>query len=152
MEKYWIAENDAERARLIDLVNRLNNEELLTPMPAGWTVASVLMHMAFWDARVMALLDKWATPGASPSPADREANEIDWANDATKVIFLAMPPRFAADLAVRIAENCDIQVAAISDELLAQIETAGSVMNPNRAQHRREHLGEIEAALAIAKV
>jgi hypothetical protein len=27
------------------------------PMAAGWTVASVLGHVAFWDQRIIALID-----------------------------------------------------------------------------------------------
>lgn len=148
MNRPWDTENDAERERMADLINRLNNEQLLTPMPAGWTVASVLMHVALWDARVLSILDRWQESGTQPSPSDREAEEIDWANDATKVLFLAMPPRFAAEFALRIAEECDARVAAIPDELAAQIEAVGGIFPLSRALHRREHLDEIEAALA----
>ena len=45
------AENDAERERLRSLVTRSSDEALSRPMPAGWTVAAVLAHIGFWDAR-----------------------------------------------------------------------------------------------------
>jgi hypothetical protein len=91
-------------------------------------------------------MDKWAG-GGTPSEADQEPEDIDWANDTTKFLFLALPPRDAANLALRLAEETDVRVAALSDELLAQNEAAGSPLNLARAEHRREHLDEIEQAL-----
>jgi DinB family protein len=145
-ERSYLAENDAERERLRALIARLSDEELGRPMPAGWTVAAVLAHAGFWDARALALMDKW-TGGAAPSRADHEPEDIDWANDATKLLFLALPPRDAANLTLRLAEETDARVAALGDEILAQNEAAGSPLNLARAEHRREHLDEIEQAL-----
>jgi hypothetical protein len=39
-------------------------------------------------------------------------------------------------------------VAALPDDLLAKNAAAGSPINLRRAEHRREHLDEIEQALA----
>src|SRR4051794_36605243 len=105
-KRSYLAENDAERERLRALIARLSDEELGRPMPAGWTVASVLAHAGFWDARALALMDKWAG-GGTPSEADQEPEDIDWANDTTKFLFLALPPRDAANLTLRLAEETD---------------------------------------------
>jgi hypothetical protein len=78
-----IAENDVERERLKAFVGRLSDEELSRPMAADWTVAGVLAHMAFWDARALHLMDKWES-GVAPSAADYEPEDIDWVNDASK--------------------------------------------------------------------
>jgi hypothetical protein len=147
VERTWVAENDAERERLRALVTRLSDEELRRPMPAGWTVAAVLAHIGFWDARAIALLARWAN-GVAPSAADYEPEDVDWINDAAKPLCLALPPREAARLALRLAEEADGRVAALSDEMLAQILAAGSPFNLSRAVHRREHLDDIERALS----
>jgi hypothetical protein len=147
-DQAYLAENDAERERLRALVARLSDAELQRPMPAGWTVAAVLAHAGFWDARALALMDKWAG-GVAPAEADQEPEDIDWANDATKLLFLALPPREAANLALRLAEETDARVAALGDEVLAQNEAAGTPLNVSRAEHRREHLDEIERALGV---
>ena len=42
VDRSHVAANDAERARLRALVNRLSDADLARPMPGGWTVASVL--------------------------------------------------------------------------------------------------------------
>jgi len=145
-DRTYIARNDAERARLRALVARLSDADLARPMPGGWTVAAVLAHLAFWDQRIMVLLERWEQ---SPSAVPRLINEadVDWVNDAAKPHFLAMPPRRAAELAVAIAEAVDAKVAALPDDLLARNEAAGSPLLMTRAEHRREHLGEIEHVL-----
>jgi len=85
------------------------------------------------------------SPSAVP-PVINEA-DVDWVNDAAKPHFLAMPPRRAAELAVAIAEAVDAKVAALPDDLLARNEAAGKPLFMTRAEHRREHLGEIEHVL-----
>jgi hypothetical protein len=146
-DRAHVAENDAERARLRSLVARLGDDELARPMPGGWTVAAVFAHIGFWDARAIALLDKWGR-GVAPSTADYEPEDVDWLNDATKPLCLALPPRDAAQLALRLAEEADGKVAALSDELLAKIRAAGTPFDLSRANHRREHLDDIERALS----
>src|SRR5262249_1493225 len=142
----YIALNDAARSRLRALVTRLSDADLARAMPAGWTVAAVLAHVAFWDQRILVLLERWEQ---TPSAVPREINEADvgWVNDAAKPHFLAMPPGRAAELALAIAEAVDAKVAALPDDLLARNEAAGSPLLMTRATHRREHLDEIEHAL-----
>lgn len=61
-----------------------------------------------------------------------------------KPLLLALAPRRAAELAVGIAKAADGKVAALSDDFLVQSEAAGRPLNMLRAEHRREHLREIE--------
>ena len=146
IDRSYVAENDAERERLRALVRRLSDGDLARPMDAGWTVASVLAHVALWDQRVVVLLDDWERRGPSWTPPLEDARDVDWVNDAAKPLCLALPPRVAAELAVSIAETVDERVAAVSDPLIEANARAG-VLNWRRAQHRREHLEEIERAL-----
>lgn len=138
------AETDAERARLRSLVSRLSDAELSRPMPAGWTVAGVLAHIGFWDARAIYWLDKWAG-GVAPSPYEPENTEA--VNESAKPLCLALPPREAAKLVLRLAEEADGKVRALSDSMLAKIRaTGGPPFNLSRAIHRKEHLDDIELA------
>ena len=59
VDRSILADNDAERARLRALVGRLGDTDLARPLDAGWTVAGVLAHLAFWDQRIIVLLDEW---------------------------------------------------------------------------------------------
>lgn len=147
MDKSYIAENDAERARLHALVERLTDADLAHPMPAGWTVAGVFAHMAFWDAWALSFINKWETTATAPAAADSERSNVNAINDSAKPLCLALPPRRAAQLALELAEETDRRVAAMSDELVVQIIAIGPPFNLSRAIHRREHLDEIESAL-----
>jgi hypothetical protein len=146
MDRSYIAENNAERTRLKALIERLSDEELSRPMAAGWTVAGVLAHMAFWDARALALMSRW-DGGRAPSKADHEPEDVASINDAAKPLCLALPPRRAAQLALQLAEETDRKVEALPDERLAQIAAIGQPFNLSRANHRKEHLDQIEHVL-----
>ncbi len=146
-DRSYIAENEGELRRLRELVERLSDDELAHPMPASWTVASVLAHVAFWDYRIVTMLDRWG-PDGHGTPPTYEEEAVDWINDAAKPIFLAMPPRAAAQAAVDAAEGADRGVAGMSDELLARNEEMGGIINIDRTEHRREHLDELEQALS----
>jgi hypothetical protein len=150
VDRSYVTENDAERERLRALVRRLSDTELARPMEGGWTVAAVLAHAAFWDQRVVVLLDEWTRRGPSWTPPPEDP-DVDWINDATKPLCLALPPRVAADLAVTVAEAVDRRVATASEAILEANARAGSILNWRRAVHRREHLDEIERALASSR-
>lgn len=141
------AQSDRERARLRALVARLSDAELAAPMPDGWTVAGVLAHAAFWDARVVAWLDRWEA-GGTP---DWEHGNVTWINDAAKPLCLALPARDAARLALDLAEQADARVRGLSQETLELVRAAGPPWNLSRAIHRKEHLDEIERQLATGR-
>jgi hypothetical protein len=139
------AETDRERERLRSLVSRLSDEELRRPMPGGWTIAAVLAHAGFWDARAIYWLDKWG-PDGEPSAYEPENTEA--VNESAKPLCLALPPREAADLALRLAEAADGRVKGLSDAMLAKIRAVGDPpFDLSRASHRKEHLDDIERAL-----
>lgn len=146
MDQPYVAANDAERARLRDLVARLGDDELSRPMDAGWTVAGVLAHMAFWDARALYFAERLAR-GIAPTREEWEPENVDWINDAAKPLCLALPVRTAATLALEMAEEADRAVAALSVEQLADVLAQGQPFTPWRANHRREHLDDIERYL-----
>jgi hypothetical protein len=148
-DRSFLAENQAQRVRLRTLVSRLTDAELARPMPAGWTVAAVFGHLAFWDQRLLVLLERCEEKGAAGMPAPVRDADIDWINDAAKPLLLALPARGAADLAVGIAEALDRKIEALSDDFVARNAAAGTPLNLVRADHRREHLDEIERALRI---
>ena len=146
-DRSYVAENRAQLERLRALTDRLSDQQLAAPMEAGWTVAGVLAHLAYWDQRIVTLLDRWAGGRGVPPPAYDEA-AVDWINDAGKPLCLALPPRVAARMAVDAAAAADERVAALSEAQLAANAAAGSPISVLRATHRREHLDEIEQILA----
>lgn len=148
VDRSFVAENDAERARLITFIENLTDDQLMHSMPAGWTVAGVLAHMAFWDARAVYLIKKWQG-GIAPSEADLETGDVNWVNESAKPLCLALPLRNAVQVVLELAEEADSLVASMSDELIEQMLAIGTPFYLSRANHRREHLDEIANHLQL---
>jgi len=140
----YSAQNAAWREKLVTIARRLSDQDLSRHAGgAGWTVGGLLGHMAFYDFRALALLERWKKAGISPSPMD-----IDIVNDATKPLFNAAAPGEMKRLVVDAAEAIDTAIDALDHEFLARIEAEGKPFRLNRAGHREHHLEQIEKALA----
>jgi hypothetical protein len=148
IDRPYVQQNARERDRLRSLVSRLSDEELSASVNEYWTVAGVLGHIAFWDGRALFLAGKLAE-GVPFTASDDEPEDPDWINDASRPLIHAIAPRQLADLALRVAEETDAAVEALSPDLAARAYPAdpSSPLNAVRADHRAEHLDEIEAAL-----
>jgi hypothetical protein len=143
-DRSYIEANTRERDRMRALIERLSDDDLMAPVNEHWTVASVLGHVAYWDIRVLVLAEKvdrgepWAPGDADPAG--------DWLNDSTRPLIHAIRPRDAAELAIRIAEQTDALVAELPLDRMHPHDP-NSPISADRADHRAEHLDEIEAAL-----
>ncbi|TMK66447.1 MAG: hypothetical protein E6G52_03390 [Actinobacteria bacterium] len=98
VDRSFVEQNAREQERLRALVERLSDDELRSSVNEYWTVAGVLGHIAFWDARVLALADKLER-GVPFSPSDSEPEDVDWINDASRPLIHAIAPREVAQLA-----------------------------------------------------
>ncbi len=144
-DRPYIEDNDRERERLRALIAEAGDEELGRPVNPEWTVAGVLGHVAFWDARAL-LLGRKLERGVPFSPSDDEPEDVDWINDATRPFLHAMDPRELAELALGLAEETDGLMASLDPARMYPSDES-SPLNALRASHRGEHLDEIEAAL-----
>jgi uncharacterized damage-inducible protein DinB len=143
-DRSYIEANAAQLERLRALVEQLDDASLRVPVNEFWTVAGVLGHIAYWDSRFLVLAEKidrgepWAAGDAEP--------DGDWLNDSTRPIIDAIAPRAAAELALRLAEECDARAAVLPLSRLWP-DDLESPISPARGEHRGEHLDEIERAL-----
>ncbi|HSJ50697.1 MAG TPA: maleylpyruvate isomerase N-terminal domain-containing protein [Actinomycetota bacterium] len=144
-DRPYVEPNTKERERLRALIERLSDDELRLPVNPHWTVAGVFGHIAFWDARILALSDKLER-GVPFSPTDTEPEDVDWINDASRPLIHAVPPRELAALALRIAEETDARVAMLPVDRLWPTDP-DSPIYASRSAHRGEHLDEVETAL-----
>jgi hypothetical protein len=144
-DRSYIEENTRERERLRALIERLDEDELRAPVNEYWTVAGVFGHIAFWDARVLALADKLER-GVPFSPDDNEPEDVDWINDASRPLIHAIPPLEVARLSLEIAEETDARVATLPTDRLYPKDPE-SPLYALRADHRGEHLDDVEASL-----
>lgn len=144
-DRSYVEHNERERERLRALVERLTDDQLRRPVNEYWTVAGVLGHIAFWDARALWLAGKLER-GAPFTPSDVEPDDVSWVNDSTRPLIHAIAPREAARLALRMAEETDDHVAKLEPSRMWPMDQ-NSLLNSSRASHRAEHLDQIEAAL-----
>jgi len=145
MDRSYVRANGRELQRMRALVSRLSDRELTAMVNEHWSVAGALGHIAFWDGRALFLAGKLKR-GDPFTASDHEPEDVDWINDASRPLIHAIAPRALAELAVGIAEETDELVASLGDEHMASLDES-SPLNPVRANHRGEHLDEIEAAL-----
>jgi len=133
--------NRASKERIRDLAERLTDEEMQTRVGEHWTVGIVFAHLAWWDRRIMYVLDMTEKNGKLFIP------EIDiFVNDLSLPLWAAVPPREAARIAIETSETLDKRLEEYDPTLLQEI------FNYNkrwviRALHRNEHLDEANAAL-----
>jgi len=134
-------QNRASKERIYSLANRLSDEEMQTKVGEHWTVSIIFAHLAWWDRRVMYVLDMTERNGKLFIP------EIDiFVNDLSLPLWAAIPPRDAARIAIESCETLDKRLEEYDPALLEEI------YNYNkrwvvRALHRNEHLDEADAAL-----
>lgn len=98
------------------------------------------------DLRIVSSLERWGADGSGPPPT-YHVDAVDWINDATKPLILALDPRVAARVCIEAAEAADRGVAGMSDDLVELNAATGEYINTDRADHRLEHLDEIERLL-----
>jgi hypothetical protein len=145
VDRSFVAANARELARIRVLLSRLSDQQLGSMVNEYWSVAGVLGHIAFWDGCALFLAGKLLRGGPFTA-SENEPGDVDWINDSSRPLIHAIAPRALAELALSIAVETDELVASLSDELLAGLDET-SPLNPVRANHRGEHLDEIEAAI-----
>jgi hypothetical protein len=141
LDRSYIQQNRASTDRIRALAGRLTDDEMQHRVGEHWTVAIALAHLAFWDRRVMHVLDMTERDGKLFIP------EIDiFVNDLSLPLWAAIPPREAARISIETAETLDKRLEVYSPALLEEI------YNYNerwviRALHRNGHLDTVDEAL-----
>lgn len=144
LDPSFVQLNRAATERLRRLINRLSDEQLQTRVGEHWTVAICLAHLAFWERRVMHVLEMTQKDGKPFVP------EIDTVvNDLALPLWAAIPPRQAARMALEFSDACDKALEAYPEDLLEKIHE-NRKRNVVRALHRNEHMDDIDRALAAA--
>jgi len=141
MDRSFIELNRISRERMRTLAENLSNEEMQTRVGEHWTVSIVYAHIAWWDRRVMYVLDMTEKNGKLFIP------EIDiFVNDLSLPLWAAVPAREAVRIALENAEALDQRLERYPEVLLEEIHKYNKRWVV-RALHRNEHLDEADAAL-----
>ena len=141
LNQSYIELNRASTERIRALAERLTDEEMQHRVGEHWTVGMAFAHLAFWDRRVMYVLDMTERDGKLFIPS-----EMDIVNDLSLPLWAVIPPRDAARIAIETSETLDKRLENYPQALLEEI------YNHNkrwvvRALHRNEHLDDVDAAL-----
>jgi hypothetical protein len=133
--------NRAATNRIRTLAASLTDEQFQRRVGEHWTVSVVFAHLAFWDERVLVVLDWTEREGKITAPT------IDTVvNDIALPQWLVFPPHEATRLALATAEKLDKRLEDYPPELLEQVFEFNK-RYVLRALHRNEHLDEAEQAL-----
>jgi hypothetical protein len=145
MDRSYVSENEAERARLRAVVDRLTDVDLARPMSEDWTVGVGLMHLAFWDGLSLAKFEEWERTGEVQIPPMRDM--VDGINQAMLPWWRTIAPAQIRHAVVAAAEAVDRKAQTLPAPIIEAILTLRP-RSLERAIHRRQHLNQIERALA----
>jgi hypothetical protein len=145
MDRSYVAENDAERARLKAVVARLTDADMARPMSEGWSVGVGLMHLAFWDGLSLSKFEEWERTGTVQIPPMRDM--VDAINDAMLPWWRTVAPVQVRHAVVAAAEAVDHKAETLPEPIIEAI-LAVRPRSLARAVHRRQHLDQIDRALA----
>jgi hypothetical protein len=133
--------NRKSTERMRQIIHGLSEKGLSHTTGNHWTIAVTLAHLAFWDQRVIHVIE-----------TAKKNNELnaplfdDQLNDILTPILGAIPPADSARMAIRTVETLDQLLeecpAGIIDQMMAT--------NPrlvDRSLHRNDHLDEIESVM-----
>ena len=132
--------NTTSTDRLRALVERLSDEDLNRSLGGNWTVGFAFAHLAFWDARQVAALQRFAS--GEPFPSE------DMATNATlEAIAAGFNPKTIGRAALDAAQQLDRLVESLTTEQVDALQNANLSYAIDRAAHRDEHLQQIEEGL-----
>ena len=140
-DRSYIELNRASRERMRKLAEGLSEEQMQTRVGEHWTVSIVYAHIAWWDRRVMYVLDMTEKNNRLFIP------EIDiFVNDLSLPLWAAVPPKDTVRIAMENAEALDKRLEGYPEKLLDEIYQYNKRW-VIRGLHRDEHLNEAEEAL-----
>lgn len=134
------ANNSESTERLSALVARLSTEDMKRSLGGGWTFGFALAHLAFWDARQVAALQRMSRGEAFPS-------EDLATNAALEAIASTFDQSAIGQAAVNAARQLDAVVQSLTSEQVDALVNTGKSYAIDRAPHREEHIRQIEEAL-----
>lgn len=135
------AGNSDSTERLSALVAGLSAGDMRRSLGGGWTIGFALAHLAFWDARQVAALQRMAQGEEFPS-------EDLATNAALEAIAPAFNPDTISQAAVGAARQLDALVETLTADQVNALTGSGKSYAMDRAPHREEHMRQIEEALS----
>ncbi len=124
---------------MLQIIHGLSEEELSQPLGNNWSISVTLAHLAFWDQRVIHVIENAKKDKVLNAPLFD-----DQLNDILAPILEAIPPAEAARMAVNIAGTLDGLLEDCPPELIDQMMLVNNRLM-ERSLHRNDHLAQIES-------
>lgn len=141
IDRTFVELNRESRERIRSTAAALSNSDWRSPVGEHWTPAIAMAHLAFWDRRVLCVLDMTEREGKLFIPP------IDiLVNDLSLPLWAAIPPHAAAAIAAETAGVLDERLERYPEDLLEQV-FAYNKRWVVRALHRNQHLDDVDVAL-----
>jgi len=122
----------------------LSDADLAQDVGDGWTVTTVLGHLAFFDRMLILRWDTYEKDGVF---AELTPSHFDLMNYAGAAGWSALPPRVAVEACIDAAEKAVARIDALPQKAVdAAIETNRMALL-ERIVHWSQHLAQIEDAL-----
>jgi hypothetical protein len=144
MTKDHNARNRAARERLAAVIARVGERNVT--VDGGWTAAAVLAHLAFWDRLAVARLERHLREGEPPVFAADAVTDLT--NEAGMRQWKDTPAGVAGTQAREAAAAIDRLIETLPSDKLEGLKALGRSFLIDRSAHRKEHLDQIERALA----
>lgn len=140
VDRSFISLNKEATRKITSLISGLDTKQMATPVGQHWTISTALVHLAFWDRRVLNLVET-IKQGLEMPPSD-----IEVVNDISLPLWLAVPPQDAVRLFIQSAETLDRELENLDPQ---KLETLNNIEPRwvNRWMHRNDHIQDIENAL-----
>jgi Mycothiol maleylpyruvate isomerase N-terminal domain len=122
----------------------LSDAELAKDAGNGWTVSTVLGHLAFFDRM---LLLRWDTYDKDGVFAELTPNHFDLINDAGAGDWSALPARDTVARCIAAAERAVARIDALPETAVAVALETNRVALLERTVHWYPHLDQIESAI-----
>jgi hypothetical protein len=127
------------------VVDRLTDADMARPMSKDWTIGVGLMPLAFWDGLSLSKFEEWERTGRVEIPPMQDM--VDGINQAMLPWWRTIAPAQVRHAVVAAAEAVDRKAETLPAPIIEAI-LALRPRSLTRAIHRRQHLDQIERALA----
>ena len=133
--------NRKSTERMRGIIQGLSKEKMTLTLSNNWPVFVSLAHLAFWDQRVIHVIELAKKNNVLAAPLFD-----DQLNDILTPILYAIPPEAAINLAVNTANSLDLMLEECPKEIINEMMKVNNRL-VERSLHRNNHLDAIEAII-----
>ena len=139
-------DNRIQSDRLKSVLDKLNPSQWSQDIGGGWSIGTMLCHLAFWDQITSVRLKLWKEKGRLAVIPDED--NINSINDSMRFVCAAIDYERGKTLIKKSADEIDSLVRSLTPAQLTELESSGRERWFKRSLHRQHHLERIERALA----